>query len=68
MTATLSAYLVAGRVVSAPPETYVNETAARTVAQGIDDGVDEITTYGSTPRQNAGLLAAWQAAPIGSGL
>lgn len=40
MTAGLSAYLIAGRVVSAPPDTYVNETAARTVAQGITDGVD----------------------------
>jgi 5,10-methylenetetrahydromethanopterin reductase len=35
----LSAYLIAGRVVSDLPEEYINETAARTVAQGIDDGV-----------------------------
>jgi probable F420-dependent oxidoreductase len=26
----------------------------------VDAGADEVTTYGSTPRQNAGLLAAWQ--------
>jgi probable F420-dependent oxidoreductase len=26
-----------------------------------DAGADEITTYGSTPQQNAGLLRAWQA-------
>lgn len=25
----------------------------------VDAGVDEITTYGSTPAQNAGLIAAW---------
>ncbi|AFC53192.1 LLM class F420-dependent oxidoreductase [Mycobacterium paraintracellulare] len=36
----LSAYLIAGRVVSQLPENPVNETAARTVTQGIDDGVD----------------------------
>jgi 5,10-methylenetetrahydromethanopterin reductase len=36
----LSAYLIAGRAVSHLPEDYVNETAARTVAQGIDDGVE----------------------------
>jgi 5,10-methylenetetrahydromethanopterin reductase len=36
----LSAYLVAGRVVSHLPEKILDETAARTVAQGIDDGVD----------------------------
>jgi 5,10-methylenetetrahydromethanopterin reductase len=26
-----------------------------------DAGADEIATYGSTPQQNAGLLAAWKA-------
>jgi 5,10-methylenetetrahydromethanopterin reductase len=36
----LSAYLIAGRVVSDLPQEYVNETAARTVAQGIDDGTE----------------------------
>jgi 5,10-methylenetetrahydromethanopterin reductase len=38
--ADLSAYLIAGRVVSDLPEQHLNETAARTVAQGIDDGVE----------------------------
>jgi probable F420-dependent oxidoreductase len=28
----------------------------------VDAGVDEIATYGSTPAQNAGLLAAWNSA------
>jgi len=27
----------------------------------VDAGADEIATYGSTPQQNAGLLAAWKA-------
>lgn len=36
----LSAYLIAGRVVSQPPETHLDETAARTVSQGIDDGAE----------------------------
>jgi probable F420-dependent oxidoreductase len=31
------------------------------LARFADAGADEITTYGSTPQQNAGLLAAWQA-------
>lgn len=35
----LSAYLVAGRVVSHLPEQVPNETAMRTPAQGIEDGV-----------------------------
>jgi 5,10-methylenetetrahydromethanopterin reductase len=26
----------------------------------LDAGADEIATYGSTPRQNAGLIAAWR--------
>ncbi|MCA2252201.1 TIGR03857 family LLM class F420-dependent oxidoreductase [Mycobacterium intracellulare] len=29
----------------------------------IDAGADEVTTYGSTPRQNAALLAAWRQRP-----
>jgi 5,10-methylenetetrahydromethanopterin reductase len=29
----------------------------------IDAGADEVTTYGSTPRQNAALLAAWRDRP-----
>lgn len=36
----LSAYLIAGRVVSTLPAERSNETAARTVAQGIDDGAE----------------------------
>jgi probable F420-dependent oxidoreductase len=36
----LSAYLIAGRVVSQLPENAADETAARTVAQGIDDGAE----------------------------
>lgn len=36
----LSAYLVAGRVVSHLPDNPVNATAARTVTQGIDDGAE----------------------------
>jgi probable F420-dependent oxidoreductase len=36
----LSAYLIAGRVVSHLPEQILNETAARTVTQGIDDGAE----------------------------
>lgn len=35
-----SAYLIAGRVVSHLPQAIVDETAARTVVQGIDDGAD----------------------------
>ncbi|MBZ4509536.1 UNVERIFIED_CONTAM: TIGR03857 family LLM class F420-dependent oxidoreductase [Mycobacterium avium subsp. hominissuis] len=35
----LSAYLIAGRVVSHLPADRVDETGARTVAQGIEDGV-----------------------------
>jgi 5,10-methylenetetrahydromethanopterin reductase len=38
--ADLSAYLIAGRVVSHLPEDSADETAARTVAQGIDDGAE----------------------------
>jgi probable F420-dependent oxidoreductase len=29
----------------------------------IDAGADEVTTYGSTPRQNADLIAAWRERP-----
>lgn len=36
----LSAYLIAGRVVSHLPEKPANDTAARTVVQGIEDGAD----------------------------
>ncbi|CDO30912.1 MULTISPECIES: TIGR03857 family LLM class F420-dependent oxidoreductase [Mycolicibacterium] len=36
----LSAYLIAGRVVSALPENHIDQTAARTVVQGIQDGAE----------------------------
>lgn len=36
----LSAYLIAGRVVSHLPDNPADATAARTVTQGIDDGAD----------------------------
>ncbi|OBH11045.1 LLM class F420-dependent oxidoreductase [Mycobacterium sp. E1747] len=36
----LSAYLIAGRVVSHVPDNSTDDTGARTVAQGIDDGVE----------------------------
>jgi hypothetical protein len=29
----------------------------------VDAGADEVTTYGSTPRQNAALIAAWRERP-----
>jgi hypothetical protein len=29
----------------------------------LDAGADEVTTYGSTPRQNAELMAAWRERP-----
>jgi probable F420-dependent oxidoreductase len=35
------------------------EQCAATLRRFRDAGADEITTYGSTPRQNAGLTAAW---------
>jgi probable F420-dependent oxidoreductase len=34
---------------------------AANLARFVDAGADEIATYGSTPDQNAGLLAAWKA-------
>jgi probable F420-dependent oxidoreductase len=36
------------------------EECASTLRRFADAGADEIATYGSTPAQNAGLLAAWQ--------
>jgi 5,10-methylenetetrahydromethanopterin reductase len=36
----LSAFVIAGRVVGKTPDAPMNETAARTPAQGIDDGVE----------------------------
>jgi hypothetical protein len=32
----------------------------------IDAGADEVTTYGSTPRQNAALIEAWRRRPEAS--
>jgi hypothetical protein len=32
----------------------------------IDAGADEVTTYGSTPRQNAALIEAWRKRPEAS--
>jgi len=37
------------------------EACAENLRRFADAGADEITTYGSTPAQNAGLLAAWKA-------
>jgi probable F420-dependent oxidoreductase len=36
---------------------------ATSLQRFIDAGADEVTTYGSTPRQNAELIAAWRARP-----
>jgi probable F420-dependent oxidoreductase len=36
------------------------QECAASLKRFADAGVDEIATYGSTPAQNAGLLAAWQ--------
>jgi probable F420-dependent oxidoreductase len=33
----------------------------------LDAGADEVTTYGSTPRQNADLIAAWRDRPEANG-
>jgi len=38
------------------------EECARNLRRFADAGADEIATYGSTPAQNAGLLAQWRAA------
>ncbi|HWF53133.1 MAG TPA: TIGR03857 family LLM class F420-dependent oxidoreductase [Solirubrobacteraceae bacterium] len=36
---------------------------ATSLQRFIDAGADEVTTYGSTPRQNASLIAAWRDRP-----
>lgn len=41
------------------------EQCATTLRQYRDAGADEVSTYGSTPGQNAGVLAAWRAARVG---
>jgi hypothetical protein len=35
----------------------------RTLQDFRDAGADEVTTYGSTPAQNAELIAAWRTRP-----
>jgi 5,10-methylenetetrahydromethanopterin reductase len=37
----------------------VNE-CVKSLTRFIDAGADEIATYGSTPAQNGGLVAAWR--------
>ena len=37
---------------------------AASLQRFVDAGVDEITTYGSTPSQNAGLIAAWNSEEV----
>jgi probable F420-dependent oxidoreductase len=39
------------------------EQCARNLQRFVEAGATEITTYGSTPAQNAGLLAAWKELP-----
>jgi alkanesulfonate monooxygenase SsuD/methylene tetrahydromethanopterin reductase-like flavin-dependent oxidoreductase (luciferase family) len=39
------------------------EECATSLQRFIDAGADEVTTYGSTPRQNAPLVAAWRERP-----
>jgi probable F420-dependent oxidoreductase len=39
------------------------EQCARSLQRFIDAGADEVTTYGSTPRQNAALIQAWRERP-----
>ena len=42
--------------------TTITTTQADMLREFKNAGADEITTYGSTPGQNAGLLAAWRSA------
>jgi 5,10-methylenetetrahydromethanopterin reductase len=39
------------------------DECAASLQRFIDAGADEVTTYGSTPRQNAPLIAAWRERP-----
>ena len=39
------------------------QECATSLQRFIDAGADEVTTYGSTPRQNAALIAAWRERP-----
>jgi probable F420-dependent oxidoreductase len=41
--------------------------SAASLQRFIDAGADEVTTYGSTPRQNAPLIAAWRERPQAQG-
>ena len=36
------------------------DECVKSLTRFIDAGADEIATYGSTPRQNAKLIAAWR--------
>jgi hypothetical protein len=36
------------------------EQCVRKLHEYLDAGADEVTTYGSTPGQNAGLIDAWR--------
>jgi 5,10-methylenetetrahydromethanopterin reductase len=53
------------------PDQYMHDSCAigtaqecvRNLQRFIDAGADEITTYGSTPAQNAGLIEAWRRRP-----
>jgi 5,10-methylenetetrahydromethanopterin reductase len=39
------------------------EECVTSLQRFLDAGADEVTTYGSTPRQNAALIAAWRERP-----
>jgi 5,10-methylenetetrahydromethanopterin reductase len=55
-------------VASKVPDKYMKDCSAfgtadevaKSLQRFIDAGADEVATYGSTPAQNAGLLAAWR--------
>jgi 5,10-methylenetetrahydromethanopterin reductase len=57
------------------PEEWMRDSRAfRSAEEGADNlsrfaaaGVDAITTYGSTPAQNAGLLDVWRRAQVTPG-
>jgi probable F420-dependent oxidoreductase len=41
-----------------------HEECARSLERFIDAGAHEVTTYGSTPAQNARLIEAWRSTPV----
>jgi hypothetical protein len=55
-------------VAAKVPDAYMQDCSAfgtveqcvTSLQRFIDAGADEIATYGSTPAQNAGLIAAWR--------